>query len=141
MIFAIMGTIVIAKNMTDKKIKVLLIEDEEVLSNMYDTKFKMEGFEVTKALDGETGLKLAQEAKPDLILLDIIMPKLDGFSVLKKLKEDSQLKDIPVVLLTNLGQDEDVKKGNQLGVLGYLVKANTTPAQVVDRVKEFLKIK
>lgn len=126
--------------MTDIKKDILLIEDEEVLANMYDTKFNKEGFIIRKALDGETGLKLAQEKTPDLILLDIIMPKLDGFSVLKRLKADEKLKNVPVILLTNLGQDEDVKKGNELGVAGYLVKANCTPMQVVDKVKELFKL-
>jgi DNA-binding response OmpR family regulator len=125
--------------MAENKKDILLIEDEEVLANMYETKFTKEGFNIRKALNGETGLKMAQERIPDLILLDIIMPKLDGFSVLRKLKGDERLKTIPVVLLTNLGQDEDVKKGNELGVIGYLVKANTTPAQVVDKVKEIFK--
>ncbi|KKT00861.1 MAG: hypothetical protein UV78_C0074G0005 [Parcubacteria group bacterium GW2011_GWA2_43_17] len=90
-------------------------------------------------MDGETGLELMKTHKPDLVLLDIIMPKLDGFSVLKKIKEDPATKNVPVILLTNLGQDEDVKKGNNLGAAGYLVKANLTPAQVVDKVKEYLK--
>ena len=125
--------------MTEKQHNILLIEDEEMLANMYETKFKNEGYNIRKALDGETGLKMAREEKPDLILLDIIMPKLDGFSVLKKLKEDPKTKSVPIVLLTNLGQDEDVKKGQALGAEGYLVKANLTPAQVVDKVKQYLK--
>ncbi|MBU1130624.1 response regulator [Patescibacteria group bacterium] len=126
--------------MTDtKNHKILLIEDEEALVTMYETKFKNGGYNISVAFDGETGLKMATEDKPDIILLDIIMPKLDGFSVLSKLKEDSKLKDVPVVLLTNLGQDEDIKKGKALGAVGYLVKANMTPAQVVEKVKEYLK--
>lgn len=125
--------------MTEKKYNILLIEDEEMLANMYETKFKNEGFDIRKALDGETGLKMAAEAKPDIILLDIIMPKLDGFSVLKKIKENDKLKNVPVILLTNLGQDEDIKKGQTLGATGYLVKANLTPIEVVNKVKEYLK--
>ena len=125
--------------MTEKQYKILLIEDEEMLANMYETKFKNEGFNIRKALDGETGLKMAIEDKPDIILLDIIMPKLDGFSVLKKIKENDKIKNVPVVLLTNLGQDEDIKKGQTLGAAGYLVKANLTPIEVVNKVKEYLK--
>jgi len=124
--------------MPDKKIKILLIEDEEMLANMYETKFKNEGFDIVKALDGEEGLKKAQEILPDFILLDIIMPKMDGFAVLKVLKENQQTKNIPIMLLTNLGQEEDIKKGEELGVVGYLVKANTTPAEVVAAVKDKL---
>jgi len=125
--------------MTEKKPIIILIEDEEMLSDMYETKFAKEGYVIKKALEGETGLVLVKEEKPDLILLDIIMPKLDGFSVLKKIKEDLKTKDVPVVLLTNLGQDEDIKKGMKLGAVGYLVKANLTPSQVLDKVKEYLK--
>ena len=125
--------------MTNKDQKILLIEDEEMLANMYETKFKNEGFNIKKALDGETGLKMALEDKPDIILLDIIMPKLDGFSVLRSLKDSVKTKDVPVILLTNLGQDEDVKKGTAMGAAGYLVKANLTPAEVVDKVKDYLK--
>ena len=122
-----------------KKYKILLIEDEEMLAGMYETKFQNAGYEIKKALDGETGLRMAQEEKPDLILLDIILPKLDGFSVLRKIKEDPKLKSIKVVLLTNLGQDEDVGKGKKMGAEGYLVKANLTPAEVVDKVNDYLK--
>lgn len=124
--------------MAKDKIKILLIEDEEMLANMYEVKFKNEGFELIKALDGAEGLAKAQANKPDFILLDIIMPKMDGFSVLKALKEDENTKDVPVMLLTNLGQEEDIEKGKQLGAVGYLVKANITPAEVVAEVKKKL---
>jgi len=131
-------TIINLTVMAEKQSNILLIEDEEVLANMYETKFKNEGFRIRKALDGEAGLKMVAEEKPELILLDIIMPKLDGFSVLKRLKANEATKDIPVVLLTNLGQNEDVDKGQKLGAVGYLVKANLTPSEVVKKVKEFL---
>ncbi len=122
--------------MADAQFKILLIEDEEMLANMYEVKFKNEGYDLVKALDGSQGLDLAKTIKPNFILLDIIMPKMDGFSVLKALKEDPTTKDIPVMLLTNLGQDEDVKRGNELGAVGYLVKANITPSEVVAAVKK-----
>jgi DNA-binding response OmpR family regulator len=122
-----------------KNYKILLIEDEEMLASMYETKFKNEGYDIKKALDGETGLKMALDDKPDVILLDIIMPKLDGCSVFRALKETVITKVVPVVLLTNLGQDEDVKKGKSMGAAGYLVKANMTPAEVVEKIKEYLK--
>jgi DNA-binding response OmpR family regulator len=122
-----------------KKHQILLIEDEEMLANMYETKFQNEGYIIKKALDGESGLRMTLEDKPDLILLDIIMPKLDGFSVLKCLKDNPQTKNIPVILLSNLGQEEDIKKGKEMGADGYLVKANLTPAEVVNKVREYLK--
>ncbi len=105
---------------------------------MYQVKFEHEGFQILKAVDGEQGLQVAAKEKPDFILLDVIMPKMDGFSVLKKLKADEVTKNIPVMLLTNLGQDEDVKKGNELGAVGYLVKANITPSEVLNKVKSLM---
>lgn len=119
--------------------KVLIIEDEETLSQMYALKFDREGFAVETAPDGLTGLELAKKSKPDIILLDIIMPQLDGFTVLEKIKEDDNLKDIPVIMLTNLGQTEDLKKGEKMGAKDYLVKANCTPQDVVNKVKQYLK--
>lgn len=124
--------------MAENKTKILLIEDEEMLANMYEVKFRNEGFDLEKALDGADGLEKAKANKPDFILLDIIMPKMDGFSVLKALKENESTKDVPVMLLTNLGQDEDIEKGKELGAVGYLVKANVTPSEVVDEVKKKL---
>lgn len=131
--------LIFEKYMEDKKIKVLLIEDEEMLANMYEVKFQNEGFEVIKALDGATGLDLSKTTNPDFVLLDVIMPKMDGFSVLKSMREDEKTKNLPVMLLTNLGQDEDVQKGKELGAVGYLVKANVTPAEVVATVKKELE--
>lgn len=124
--------------MPDKKTAVVLVEDEKMLAEMYVTKFTMEGYDAHKANDGQTGFELIKQVKPDIILLDIIMPKLDGFAVLKMLKNDAQLKNIPVILLTNLGQDEDIKKGKELGAVDYFVKANHTPAEVVNKVKQVL---
>lgn len=124
--------------MPETRAKILLIEDEEMLANMYEVKFQNEGFDITKALDGASGLELAKTIKPDLVLLDVIMPKMDGFSVLKSIREDAGIKDLTVILLTNLGQDEDVQKGKELGVVGYLVKANVTPAEVVEAAKREL---
>ncbi len=124
-----------------KKIKVLLVEDEKTLSEMYSLKFEREGMEVVVIDNGGGVFSQAQSTKPDIILLDIILPQEDGFSVLKELKSAADTKKIKVLMLTNLGQDEDIKKGKDLGADGYLVKSNLTPAQVVDKIKEVLKIK
>lgn len=118
--------------------KVLLIEDEEMLSEMYKTKFEGEGFKFFRARDGEEGIELAKCEKPDIILLDIIMPKMDGFAVLKQLKADGDSKKAKIILLTNLGQEEDVRKGRSMGAEDYLIKANFTPAQVVAKVRKVL---
>jgi DNA-binding response OmpR family regulator len=125
--------------MAEGKHKIVIIEDEQMLAEMYATKLGMENFQVLKAFDGKQGLELVKKEKPDIVLLDIILPKLDGFLVLKEIKKDPSLKSIPVLLLTNLGQESDVKKGNQLGANGYFVKANHSPAEIVNKVKEFLK--
>lgn len=117
---------------------VLLVEDEAMLATMYQTKFTMENVPIEVASNGEDGLVKAKAIKPSLILLDIILPKLDGFAVLKELKADSITKDIPVILLTNLGQDDDVRKGQELGAVDYFVKSNHTPADIVTKAKEFL---
>lgn len=118
--------------------KILLVEDDEMLHGMYVQKFKNQGFEVVSSYNGADGIKLAETEKPDIILLDIIMPKMDGFVALKKLKSNDVTKDIPVILLTNLGQEEDVKKGQELGAKDYFIKANHTPQEVVDKVKSVL---
>ncbi len=124
-----------------KKTKVLLVEDEKSLADMYMMKFKREGFETCYINNGDGVLETVLKEKPSIIMLDIILPKMDGFTVLKELKDNSKTKKIPVVMLTNLGQDEDIKKGKELGSDGYLVKANLTPTQVVAKIKEVLKIK
>jgi len=124
--------------MADRKTKVLLVEDDKMILDMYTLKFSQEGYEVVQAENGKDGLDSAKKESPDIILLDIILPQMDGFTVLKEIKKVDALKDIPVILLTNLGQDGDVKKGLELGANDYLIKANYTPSQVVDKVKSVL---
>ncbi|MBI4090025.1 MAG: response regulator [Candidatus Kerfeldbacteria bacterium] len=124
--------------MVAENMKVLVVEDEKMLAEMYATKFTMEGFSVEKANDGSDGLAKAKATQPDVILLDIIMPKLDGFAVLKELRRDAKFKQTPIILLTNLGQDDDIKKGKELGADDYFVKSNHTPADVVSKVKAVL---
>lgn len=123
--------------MPDKK-KILLVEDDRMLLEMYSAKFTHDGFDIRTAENGTDGLKLAKEWKPDLVLLDIILPKLDGFATLKEIRKDAAIKDTPVILLTNLGQDQDIKKGKILGADDYFVKANHTPTEVVEKVRGLL---
>jgi DNA-binding response OmpR family regulator len=118
--------------------KVLIVEDDQMLSEMYGSKFEAEGFTVLRASDGVEGLKLAETEKPAAILLDVIMPKLDGFATLEKLKANKATAKIPVIMLTNLGQEEDVKKGKELGAADYFVKANQTPSEIVAKVKSLV---
>jgi DNA-binding response OmpR family regulator len=124
-----------------KKVHILLVEDDTFLANIYKTKFEMEGFKISVSENGQDGLDDAKKKNPDIILLDILLPKLDGFAVLQKLKADSTLKDIPVILLTNLGQKDDVSKGLEMGAVDYLIKAHFKPSEVVNKVNEVLKIK
>lgn len=125
--------------MDTKNIKVLIVEDDNFLVEMYTTKFELEGFSVVSAEDGEKGLEVAKNEHPDIILLDILMPKMDGFTTLVELKKDDSLKNTPVILLTNLGQKEDVKKGFELGAAGYLIKAHFMPSEVVEKIKKILE--
>ncbi|MBU1292393.1 response regulator [Patescibacteria group bacterium] len=118
--------------------KILIIEDDPFLSEMYSAKFVESGFETELAIDGKSGLAKIKSIRPDLILLDIVLPKMDGFEVLKKIKEDESIKEIPVVLLTNLGQKNEVEKGLSLGADEYIIKAHFTPTAVVTKVKEIL---
>lgn len=125
--------------MPETPIHVFIVEDDAMLLDMYKMKFEGEGFTVTTATNGRLGLDALQSKTPDILLLDVMMPEIDGFAVLTELKKNPQWKDIPVILLTNLGQDSDVKKGLALGANDYLIKANLTPAQVVEKVKTLLK--
>lgn len=126
--------------MTDKKIQILLVEDDTFLASIYKTKFEMEGFQVTVAENGEAGLEAARKKIPDLMLLDILLPKMDGFTVLKKIKDNNDTKKIPVILLTNLGQKDDVDKGLELGAADYLIKAHFKPSETVAKVRKALGI-
>ncbi len=121
------------------KPKILVVEDDSFLAGMYVTKFGLEGFTVDLASDGREGLKKVRDWKPDLVLLDIVLPIMDGFTVLKELKGSSETKDVPVVLLTNLGQKSDVEQGIALGATDYLIKAHFMPSEVIDKVKHLLR--
>lgn len=119
--------------------KILVVEDDEFLRELYDELLKGEGYEVTLAVDGEQGLTKVSQGGYDLILLDIMLPKMDGLEVLRILKnKPPQQKNGPTVLLTNLGQDSIIKEGFALGASGYLIKSAMNPDQVLSEVKVFL---
>ena len=117
---------------------ILLIEDEPIFQKTVGQFLEKEGFQTKSALDGQVGLTLAKKFKPDLILLDLILPKKDGFEVLKELKKDEATKDIPVIILTNLEGGVDVEKALSLGATTYLVKANYELEEVVKKIKQIL---
>jgi len=117
---------------------ILFIEDESALQKTFGDLLGEEGYEMISALDGEVGLRLAKEKKPDLILLDLILPRIHGFDVLKQLKEDPETKDIPIIVLTNLEGIGDVDKAIRLGAKTYLVKAQYTLEEVLEKIKKAL---
>lgn len=117
---------------------VLLVEDDRFLAGMYVTKLSLEGFRVALATDGAEGWLMAQESKPDLILLDIVLPKLSGFELLERVRKTRELAKTPVILLTNLGARDDVRRGLNLGADDYLIKAHFMPSEVIDKVKHYL---
>ncbi len=114
---------------------VLLVDDDLTLREMYEERLKTEGFNIIQATNGEEALVKARESKPHIILLDIMMPKVNGFDVLKELKADEELKNIPVIVLTALIQDVDRVQGKKLGAADYIVKSETMPGEVIAKIK------
>lgn len=118
--------------------KIAIIEDDSAIHQMYRMKFESEGFDVQLASDGRTGVELVKNFKPDLVLLDLQMPEVDGLTALKEIRSHDWGRNIPVIILTNLGEEESPKEIRQFTISGYIVKADLTPRQVVARVKEVL---
>lgn len=118
---------------------ILFIEDESALQKTFGDVLKQEGYKMVPALDGQEGLRLAKKEKPDLILLDLILPKTHGFDVLKKLKEDEKTKGIPVIVLTNLEGVEEIDRAIELGATTYLVKAQYSLEEVIEKINKTLE--
>ena len=118
--------------------KILLIEDDITLSRMYQKKFTTDGFKIVTAYDGWDGLKKTISEKPDLVLLDIILPGLDGLALFKKMRSQTETFNTPVILLTNVGEEDAIYECFKLGAVDYLVKSEVTPGQVVEKVESFL---
>ena len=121
--------------------QILLIEDDPFLLDIYSTKLTEAGFSVETATNGEEALIKAKENLPRLIILDIVLPQIDGWEILKRIKSENNLRQIPVVILSNLGQKSEVEKGLKMGAAKYLIKAHYTPSQVVKEIKETLNLK
>ena len=119
--------------------KILIVEDDKFLRELMSQKLVKEEYDVSQAIDGEEGIKKIKEEKPDLVLLDLILPGIDGFEVLSQMKEDPILALIPVIILSNLGQKEDIERGLKLGAVDYLIKAHFTPGEIIEKVKSVLK--
>lgn len=118
--------------------KIAIVEDDQTISQMYRMKFEAAGFEVQLAGDGIEGVKLIKDFRPDIILMDLQMPHMTGDEALAKVRSESWGKDIPVIILTNMGQEESPDSLDSLNVSSYIVKADLTPSQVVERVKKTL---
>lgn len=119
--------------------KILIVEDDPFLLKMYTKKLQIEGFEVETARDGEEGLGKFKTFMPGLVLLDLMLPKLNGLEVIEKAKSDPQIKNIPILVLSNLSATTDTDIAVKEGAVGYLIKSEYTPSQVVDKIKEYLK--
>ncbi len=119
--------------------KILIVEDDKFLRELIVKKLTSEGYEVPEAIDGEQGVKKIEEEKPDLVLLDLILPGIDGFEVLAQIKKNPELSQIPIIILSNLGQKEDIEKGLNLGAVDYLIKAHFTPNEIIEKLKKILK--
>jgi two-component system alkaline phosphatase synthesis response regulator PhoP len=119
--------------------KILLVEDEKILSAMYQEKFSEAGFEVSATFEAKEGLELAKKEKPDLIILDILLPRENGIYFLTELRKDLEISSIPVVVFSNYDDPETKKKSIQLGAKDYLIKTNYTPQEIVNKIKDYFR--
>ncbi|MFH0891882.1 MAG: response regulator [Candidatus Falkowbacteria bacterium] len=122
-----------------KKFKIILAEDDKFISRAYKDGLERAGFTVIPVMDGVMALEKIKQEKPDMVLLDLIMPVKNGFEVLKDIKADEAIKNIPIIILSNLGQDSDIEKGRELGAADYLIKSNFSMNEVIEKIKTYLK--
>lgn len=125
----------------EKKTHIMLVEDDKFLRELLVRKLEAAGFKVSTAVDGQTAFDKAKEGMPDIALLDLVLPGVDGFDILKQIKGDEATKNIPVIILSNLGQKEEVDQGMKLGASDYLVKAHFTPDEIIAKIRGVLGIK
>ena len=119
--------------------KILIVEDDKFLRELIAQKLIKEGYEITETVNGEEGIKAIEKEKPDLVLLDLILPGINGFEVLSRMKADPILAEIPVIILSNLGQKDDIERGLKMGAVDYLIKAHFTPGEIIDKINTALK--
>ncbi len=124
----------------EKNTFIYLVEDDSFISNMYQTKLRNAGYTVDVTVDGEIAWRRLQEDPlPDLVLLDVVLPKKDGFEILEDIRTNKRTKDLAVILLTNLGQKPDVERGIKLGADDYIIKAHYTPSEVMEKIESVLQ--
>lgn len=121
--------------------KILIIEDDRFLRELISRKLISENYQICEASDGEEGVRVAKAEKPDLILLDLILPGIDGFEVLSKIRQAAEVGQTPVIILSNLGQKEDIERGMKLGATDYLIKAHFTPGEITEKISTILTAK
>lgn len=121
------------------KNKILIIEDEKILAEMYKEKFEAEGFDVFLAFDSQEGLEVAKKEKPELILLDILLPSENGVYLLQKIKKDNNISKIPVIAFSNYDDQKTKNEAMELGAIDYIIKANHTPQEIIEKIKNYLK--
>ncbi|MBU1163965.1 response regulator [Patescibacteria group bacterium] len=125
--------------MANVKKTILVVDDHKFLRNFWESKLSANDYNIRKASDGLEAIKIARVEPLDIILLDIVMPHMNGFETLKNLKADEKIKDIPVIVLSNLGTDEEIKQGMKLGAIDYIVKSDVIPSEVEQKIKKYLK--
>ena len=118
--------------------KILFIEDDPLIVKIYTTRLTADGYQVLSAENGEDGIKLAETETPDLVILDIMMPKIDGFGVLEKLRANEMMKTKPILVYSNLAQEEEIKRAQTLGATEFIIKANLSPTEMVEKIKKYL---
>lgn len=121
------------------KNKILIIEDEKILAEMYKEKFEAEGFDVFLAFDSQEGFEVAKKEKPELILLDILLPSENGICLLQKIKKDNNVSKIPVIAFSNYDDQKTKNEAMELGAIDYIIKANHTPQEIIEKIKNYLK--
>lgn len=118
--------------------KILFVEDDPLIVKIYTTRLIADGYHVLTADNGETGLHIAETENPDLVVLDVMMPKMDGFAVLTRLRENEKMKSIPILVYSNLAQEEEMQRAKSLGATEFIVKANLSPTEMVEKIKKYL---
>lgn len=133
------GTLPVARVVQNRGTQILIVEDDKFLRNLIVRRLEREGFIVEEAVNGKEGLEAVRKHAPHMILLDLLLPDINGFDMLEEMRKDESLAAIPVIVLSNLGQKEEVERAKALGVKDFLIKAKYTPAEVVARMKDALK--
>lgn len=119
--------------------KILFVEDDPLIVKIYTTRLTADGHQVLSADNGEEGLKIAEQENPNLIVLDVMMPKMDGFAVLTRLRENPQFTNTPILLYSNLAQEDETVRAKDLGATEFIVKANLSPTEMIEKIKQYLQ--